>query len=86
MPHGLLWWIIVGLVAGALAKAITPGTDREPKGCLTTILLGIAGSLIVGFLMTALTGENERGGMIGTIIGATIGAVLLIFGARKLWK
>ena len=82
---GLLWWIIVGLVAGVLAKALTPGTNREPQGCLTTIGLGIAGSLVVGFLMQVFVGSAGGGGLIGSIIGATLGAMLLIYLARKLW-
>ena len=82
----IIYWIIVGLIAGILAKAIMPGSDREPKGCIMTILLGIAGSLIVGFLMRAIFGENGGGGLIGTIIGATIGAILLILAFRKFWK
>ena len=82
----IIYWIIVGLIAGILAKAIMPGSDREPKGCIMTILLGIAGSLIVGFLMRAVFGENGGGGPIGTIIGATIGAILLILAFRKFWK
>ena len=84
--HGLIWWVIVGLVAGVLAKVLTPGSDKEPKGCIMTILLGIAGSVIVGFLMNLLLGGNTPSGMIGTIIGATIGAILLILGLRKFWK
>jgi uncharacterized membrane protein YeaQ/YmgE (transglycosylase-associated protein family) len=82
----LLWWIIVGLLAGVLAKALMPGDKHEPKGCLMTILLGVAGSVITGFLMRALLGESGGGGFIGTIVGATIGAMLLIFVFRKLWK
>ncbi len=81
----LLYWIIVGLVAGVLAKAIVPGSDREPKGCLMTMLLGIAGSVLMGFIMQALLGGGS-GNFIGTIIGATIGAVLLILAFRKFWK
>ena len=84
--HGLIWWVIVGLIAGVLAKALTPGSDKEPKGCIMTILLGIAGSVIVGFLMELVLGGNTPGGMIGTIVGATIGAILLILGLRKFWK
>ena len=84
--HGLIWWIIVGFIAGALAKALTPGSDKEPKGCLMTILLGVGGSLLVGFIMSTFLDTNGSGGMIGTIIGATIGAMLLIFLFRKLWK
>lgn len=81
----ILWWIVVGLVAGILAKAITPGSDREPKGCLMTMALGIAGSLLVGFVMRALLGAQGGGGLIGTIIGATIGAVILILLFRRFW-
>ena len=84
--HSWMWWIIVGFVAGVLAKALTPGSSKEPKGCLMTILLGIAGSLLVGFLMRVILGESGGGGMIGTIFGATIGAMLLIALFRKVWK
>lgn len=82
----ILYWIIVGIVAGGLAKAITPGSSMEPKGCLYTTILGIAGSVIVGFIMQTVFGANGGGGLIGTIIGATIGAVLLILAFRKFWK
>lgn len=81
----LFYWIIVGLVAGVLAKAVTPGSDREPKGCIMTVLLGVAGSVVMGFIMTTVFGGGG-GGLIGTIIGATIGAVLLILAFRKFWK
>lgn len=81
----ILWWILVGIVAGILAKALMPGDKKEPKGCLMTMALGIAGSLLVGFLMDAL-GFQRNGGTIATIVGATIGACVLIFLFRKLWK
>ena len=84
--HGLLWWAIVGLVSGLLAKAIMPGPNREPQGCLLTIALGIAGSLFAGWLKELIFGESGGGGTIGTIIGATIGAVILIWLFRKLWR
>ena len=79
-------WIVVGLVAGVLAKALTPGTSKEPSGCIMTILLGIAGSVIMGFIMSLLFGVNTPGGLVGTIVGATIGAILLILALRKFWK
>lgn len=82
----LLWFCIIGLIAGALAKAIVPGTHREPKACLMTMFLGMAGSILVGFLMRLLFGNSGSGSFIGTIIGATIGAVLLIMLFRKFWK
>lgn len=81
----ILWWIIVGLIAGVLAKALTPGSDREPKGCLMTMALGIAGSLLVGFIMQLVFGAQGGGGFVGTIIGATLGAIILILLFRKIW-
>jgi uncharacterized membrane protein YeaQ/YmgE (transglycosylase-associated protein family) len=84
--HGWIWWIIVGGIAGILAKAISPGNKGEPQGCIMTILLGIGGSLIVGFLMRNFLGSTGMGGMIPTIIGATIGALVLIFLFKKLWS
>jgi uncharacterized membrane protein YeaQ/YmgE (transglycosylase-associated protein family) len=80
----IVWWIIIGFLAGVLAKAITPGTDKEPKGCLMTILLGVAGSLIVGFAVRMLGGGG--GGFVATLVGATLGAIALIFLMRKFWK
>lgn len=81
----ILWWILIGFVAGVLAKALMPGGNKEPKGCLMTIVLGIVGSVLMGFLMDAL-GFQRNGGLLPTLVGATIGACLLIFLFRKLWK
>jgi uncharacterized membrane protein YeaQ/YmgE (transglycosylase-associated protein family) len=83
--HNAVWWIIVGFIAGALAKSLAPGTHKEPKGCLTTIFLGVAGSLITGFVMDLL-GMKGEGGLIPTICGATLGALALIYALRKWWK
>lgn len=80
----MLWWIAVGLIAGVLAKALMPGSAREPKGCLMTMLLGVAGSIVMGFLVQTLLGGGV-GGLIPSIIGATLGAMLLIFLARRFW-
>jgi len=63
----IIWMIIIGLIAGAIAKAIMPG--RDPGGIIVTILLGIAGSLVGGFLFHA---GNSRSGLIGSVIGALI--------------
>lgn len=81
----MIWWIVIGLLAGILAKALTPGTEKEPKGCFVTMLLGIAGSLLVGFSMRLL-GLEGQGGLVPTLVGATLGAILLIFLMRKFWK
>jgi uncharacterized membrane protein YeaQ/YmgE (transglycosylase-associated protein family) len=64
--------IVFGLIAGAIAKLLMPG--RDPGGILVTILLGIAGSLLGGFLFNAIgVGGGERyAGLIGSVIGAVI--------------
>lgn len=85
ISHGWLWWILVGLVAGILAKMLMPGNKKEPSGCILTILLGIAGSVLVGFLMRTFLNTPGSGGLLGSIVGATIGAMLLIFIFRRLW-
>ena len=71
--------IIIGLIAGAIAKLIMPG--RDPGGIIVTILLGIAGSLLGGFLFG---GSDGRVGIIGSIVGALIllGIYRLIVGRR----
>ena len=77
---GILWTILIGFVAGVLAKLITPG-DNEPSGFLLTTILGIVGAFVATYLGQAL-GWYQAGQGAG-LIGATIGAVivLLIWGA-----
>ena len=70
----IIGWIIIGLIAGALAKLIMPGDD--PGGIFITMILGIAGALVGGFL-AGLIGIGG-GGTIWTIIIATIGAIILL--------
>jgi uncharacterized membrane protein YeaQ/YmgE (transglycosylase-associated protein family) len=70
----IIFWSIIGLIAGVLAKLIMPGDD--PGGLIVTILLGIAGAFVGGFLAN-LVGLGE-GGFIWTIIIATIGAIILL--------
>lgn len=74
----ILWMLIVGLVIGALAKAIMPG--RDPGGILITMVIGVVGSLIAGFLGRSLGwyGENESAGIIASIIGS----IILLVGYR----
>lgn len=78
----LLWVIVVGLIAGWLAGKIM-GTGGY--GTIMDIILGIAGGIIGGFLMH-LVGLRSSGGLISSIIVATIGAVFLIWISRKLKK
>ena len=71
----ILWTILIGLVAGAVAKLIMPGKD--PGGIIITILLGIAGSLIATYLGQAI-GWYHAGESAG-FIGAIVGAILILF-------
>lgn len=74
---GLVSWIVVGLIAGALARFLVPG--RDPLGCLGTILLGMVGSLVGGFLANIVFGgrtDLTRSGLIGSVVGAIL--ILLV--------
>ncbi|HEX8642147.1 MAG TPA: GlsB/YeaQ/YmgE family stress response membrane protein [Allosphingosinicella sp.] len=73
--YGWLGWILIGLIAGAIAKAIMPG--RDPGGCLVTILLGIAGAVVAGFVGRAL-GWYEIGEGAG-FLAAIVGAIIILF-------
>lgn len=75
MNHGIIGWIVVGLVAGALAKLIMPG--RDPGGIVVTILLGIAGALLFGFVGQFF--GLYQPGEAASWIGGTIGAIVLLF-------
>ena len=75
MLTALIVWIIVGLIAGALGKLIMPG--RDPGGIIVTILIGMAGALVGGFIMQGLFGL-QGGGFLWTIIVATTGAIILL--------
>jgi uncharacterized membrane protein YeaQ/YmgE (transglycosylase-associated protein family) len=79
---GILSWIIMGLLAGALAKWIMPGKD--PGGCIITILLGIGGGLLGGYLGTLLGMGKVDGFNLGIFALATLGAVILLFIYRKM--
>lgn len=72
---GILMTILVGLIAGALAKLFMPG--RDPGGILVTILLGIAGALVAGFLGRAV-GWYEPGEPAG-FLASIVGAMLLLW-------
>lgn len=72
----ILGWLVLGLVAGALARLLVPG--RDPIGLIGTILLGIVGSLVGGFLADALF-DDEAIGLFGSVVGAVL--VLLAYNA-----
>ena len=81
---GILAWIIFGLIAGALAKLFMPG--RDPGGFIITILLGIAGAIVGGFIGTALGFGDVTGFDIRSFFIAILGAVILLFLYRSLRK
>ncbi|HEV8317777.1 MAG TPA: GlsB/YeaQ/YmgE family stress response membrane protein [Vicinamibacterales bacterium] len=68
----ILGWILFGLIVGALAKLVMPG--RDPGGIIVTMLLGIAGALLGGFLGRAfgMYGEGDAAGFVMSFIGAVI--------------
>ena len=76
---GIIWTIIIGFLAGVVAKFIMPG-DNEPSGFIMTTILGIVGSFVASYLGQALGWytAGEGAGFIGSIVGAII--VLLIYG------
>src|SRR4051812_46255190 len=73
---GFLWTLIIGLVVGAIAKLIMPG--RDPGGIIVTMLIGVAGALLAGFLGRALGWYSDPGEGPG-IIASIGGALILLF-------
>ncbi len=73
--NGWIVWIIIGGLAGAIAKLLMPGKD--PGGCIVTILLGIAGALLAGFIGQSLGLASTANG--AGFIGAIIGAFVILF-------
>ncbi len=76
---GIIWTIIIGFVAGVVAKFITPG-DNEPSGFILTTILGIVGAFVASYLGQALGwyAADEGAGFIGAVVGAII--VLVVWG------
>jgi len=79
---GIVWTLIIGLIAGIVAKFLMPGKD--PGGFIITILLGIAGALVATYLGQAI-GWYEAGQQAG-FIGAVVGAVILLIIYRMVRK
>ena len=74
-----IWWLIIGLIAGALARLIMPG--RDPMGIIATILLGILGSVIGGLVSWAIWGADTANGGFrpAGLILSIIGAILVLW-------
>lgn len=79
---GILSWLLFGLIAGALAKLIMPGDD--PGGFIITILIGIGGAVVGGFIGTLLGFGNVTGFNFGSFMIAIIGALVLLFLYRSM--
>lgn len=81
---GIIAWIVVGLVAGAIGKLIMPGDD--PGGCIVTILIGIAGAILGGFIGSALGWGAVTGFDVRSLLLAIGGALLLLILYRMIKK
>ena len=79
---GILSWIVLGLIVGILAKWIMPGDD--PGGVFVTIGIGIAGAMVGGFISSVAGLGTVTGFNLGSVVIATGGALLLLFGYRRL--
>ncbi|WP_333815481.1 GlsB/YeaQ/YmgE family stress response membrane protein [Tabrizicola sp.] len=80
---GIIWTIIIGFLAGVIAKFIMPGDRNEPAGFVMTTILGIVGAFVANFLGQSLGwyGPEDGAGLIGAVIGAII--VLFLYGALR---
>ena len=77
----ILAWIVLGLIAGVVAKALVPG--RDPGGCIVTIVIGVAGALLGGWLSTLLGFGGLAGGLdVRNLVIATLGSIVLLI----LWR
>jgi uncharacterized membrane protein YeaQ/YmgE (transglycosylase-associated protein family) len=74
----ILAWIVVGIVAGFLAKMVMPGYRSEPSGFLGTMLLGIVGAVVGGWVWNAFNEPGATGINLGSILVATVGSCILI--------
>ncbi len=77
MPDlGIFGWILVGLIAGAVAGAFVPGDKRQ--GCLGTLLVGIVGGLVGGWIWVELLDQPPASGLLGATVVAILGSVLIL--------
>jgi uncharacterized membrane protein YeaQ/YmgE (transglycosylase-associated protein family) len=84
MPEGLnvLSWIVIGLLAGAVAGWFVPG--RERNGCIGTTLIGIAGGLLGGWIWTELLDQDQAGGFLGALLIAVLGSAVVLLILRAI--
>lgn len=79
----ILSWIFFGLLAGIVAKLLTPG--RDPGGCIITVLLGVAGAFVGGFLYETLTDRSYAARFdLGSFVVAVLGAIVVLLVYRLL--
>lgn len=78
MADSVLGWLLIGLVAGVLGKLIMPG--RDPGGLVITVLLGISGALLAGYVSIILGADSVTG--IARYVYATLGAVIILIAYR----
>ena len=80
--HGWIAWIIIGIIAGAIARFVVPG--EVGGGILMDMVVGLIGAVIGGFIMSSIFGNanGANGGFIWSIIVSVIGAVVLLFLVR----
>jgi len=78
-PMTVIWYIVIGFLAGVIAKFLMPGPN-EPSGFIMTTILGIVGALVASFLGRAIGwyGPDDGAGFVGAIVGAIV--VLLVYG------
>lgn len=81
---GIIWTIIIGFVAGIIAKLVMPG-DNEPQGFILTTILGVVGAFVATYLGQSLGwyGPGEGAGLIGAAVGAIIVLVIFSFLRRR---
>ena len=84
MPEGLNWfvWIIIGLIAGAVAGWFVPG--RERNGCIGTTVIGIIGGLLGGWIWTQLLHNDPATGFLGALLIAILGSAVVLLVLRAL--
>lgn len=82
LTSGFFGWILIGLVAGVVAKLLMPG--RDPGGIIVTILVGIAGALLAGFVAQSMGWSIDRGWQ--SYGAATLGAIILLILYRLVMK